>query len=117
MNGTFVGAQPFFNDAIAGTVVQVKAGVGFIYALKLLNKTAAVAYLQIFDLLAASVTIGTTPPKWTIPLAANESTTIPLPFPIELGRLNDGIAGVSVAGTTTPTGSTGAAISVAAAYQ
>lgn len=116
MLATFAGALPFFNDAVAGTVVQVKSGMGMIYALKLVNTTAATAYLQIFDLASANVTLGSTTAKMTYRLAANESVNIPLSVPLELGRTTTN-AGISLAGTTTATGSTGAAISVSALFQ
>lgn len=118
MLGSFVAAQPFFNDAVAGTVVQVKAGAGQLVYLKLVNTTAAAAYLQIFDLLAASVTLGTTTAKWTVRLAANESVSVPMLLPLGLGQVNSlATAGISMAGTTTATGSTGAAISVSALFE
>lgn len=107
----FEGSQPFFNDAVAGTVVNIKSnGLALLCGLKLVNTTAAAAYLQFFDAPAASVVLGTTVPKWVIRLGASETTnpsdlTPPVQF---LGT------GLSCAGTTTPTGSTGAAISVAA---
>jgi hypothetical protein len=113
----FVGSQPFFNDAVTA-VVQVKAGAGFVYALKLVNTTGLTAYLQLFDRVAASVTLGTTAPKMVFRLAANESVTIPLLAPMALGQaINDGTGGISLAGTTTPGGNTTAAISVSAVYQ
>jgi hypothetical protein len=117
MFGSFVGCQPYFNDAVAGTVQQVKAGAGQLFFLKLVNTTAAIAYLQIFDFLAANVTLGTTTPKWTLRLAANESVSVPMLVPLGLGQLNDGTSGISAAGTTTATGNTGAAISVSAIFQ
>lgn len=117
MNGSFVSAEPFFNDAVAATVVQVKAGMGQLFALKLVNTTGAVAYLQIFDLLAANVTLGTTVARWTLRLAANESVTIPVLVPVGFGQRNGTAAGISMAGTTTATGNTPAAISVSAVFE
>lgn len=118
MLGSFVSAQPFFNDAVAGTVVQVKAGAGQLIYLKLVNTTAAVAYLQVFDLAAASVVLGTTTPKWTVRLAANESVSVPMLLPLGMGQLQPlATAGMSMAGTTTPTGSTGAPVSVSAMFE
>jgi hypothetical protein len=114
-------ASPFFNDAIAGTVVDLPSTSGRIYFLKLINTTAAVAYLQIFRSKAAGVTLGTTKPDWTIRLGANEVNSIPMSEnPAEMGgpALPSAVAGqasgLSMAGTTTATGSTGAAISVSA---
>lgn len=117
MLGTYIGAQPFFNDAVAAAAVQVKAGPGQLFALKLVNTTAAVAYLQIFDQLAANVTVGTTAPKWVIRLAASESTPIPLIVPLGIGQLQASNPGISMAGTTTAGGSTPAAISVSALFE
>lgn len=105
------GLTPYFNDAVAGTVQQIKSTAGNIYFLNLLNTTAAAAYLQIFFLPSASVTVGTTTPNWTIRLAANERQIIHLLIPT--GSTGTGL---SVAGTTTATGSTGAAVSVSALY-
>ena len=113
----FVGAQPFFNDAVAGAAVQVKADAGFIHALHLVNTTDQPAYLQIFDLLAASVTLGTTVPKWVVRLAANESLTLPLHRPLALGKMGSANAGISFAGTTSAGGSAPATISVSALYE
>lgn len=105
------GASPYFNDAVAATVQQVKATAGVLYGLKLVNTTAAVAYLQIFSLPSAGVTLGTTPPAWVIRLAANESANVPMPTPANLGG-----TGISIAGTTGAANSTGAAISVSALF-
>lgn len=118
MLGSFVGAQPFFNDAVGGTVVQVKAGAGQLVYLKLVNTTGSTAYLQIFDLVATSVTLGTTVAKWTVRLAGNESVSLPILVPFGLGQLNSlATAGISMAGTTSATGSSAAAISVSALYE
>jgi len=109
----FVGALPFFNDAVAGAAVNIKAsGIVHLFSVKLVNSTAATAYLQFFDKPAAAVILGTTLPVWTIRLAANETTN-----PSEVAPLLvfNG-TGLSIAGTTTPTGAVGAAISVSATY-
>lgn len=113
----FVTAQPFFNDAVAATIVQVKAGRGQLHALKLVNTTSAAAYLQVFDLLSSEVTLGTTPPRWVVRLAADESTTIPMLTPLGLGLGQGDNAGISLAGTTSAGGVTPAAISVSALFE
>jgi hypothetical protein len=104
-------AIPFFNDAVTGTVVDLKAGAGEISSLDLLNTTAATAYLQIFNVPAANVTLGTTTAAHWIRLTANQSKTLIFPEPLKLSG-----TGISIAGTTTKGGSTGAAISVGGAY-
>jgi hypothetical protein len=103
---------PFFNDAVAGAAVNIKAsGNADLFMLKLVNTTAAVAYLQFFDIPAASVVLGTTVPKWVIRLSANETTN-----PSDTAELAFRGTGLSIAGTTTPTGAVGAAISVSAVF-
>ena len=89
----------------AGTVIAISDTSNLLKFLALLNTTAAVAYLQIFNLPAASVTLGTTVPKLSIGLPASAAMSLP----IALGLKLDG-QGISIAGTTTRTGSTGAAI-------
>lgn len=115
---------PFFNDGIAATVVDLPSQNGRIFGLKLVNTTNATAYLQIFNLPAAKVVLGTTVAAWTIRLAASESIVWPMPEnPAEVGGVplpsvvNTKGYGLSMAGTTTPTGNTGAAISVSALVQ
>lgn len=102
----FVGAKGYFNDSVAGTKATAKAARAMVHAIKLVNTTAAAAYLQMFDKAAADVTVGTTPADFTIPLAASESLTLPLHLPLEF------VLGIVLAGTTTAGGSTGAAIKV-----
>lgn len=109
------GATPFFNDAVAGTVVQLKATAGQLYMLNAFNTTGATAYLQIFGKPSASVTLGTTVADWTIRLPLNSSSSVPLVFTVPVNII--GGSGLSIAGTTTATGLTGAAISVSALYQ
>lgn len=107
----FLGGLTYFNDAVAGTKQALKASPALLWTLKLVNTTAAAAYLQFHDKAAADVTVGTTTPKFCVRLAANESVTIPLERPIQF------LTAVTIAGTTTATGSTGAAISVLAVYE
>lgn len=111
MLGTFIGSLPFANDAVSNTKVTMKAGRGQLFALKLVNTTAATAYLQLFDKAAADVTVGTTAPDFFFRLAANESVVISTAFPYAFAN------GLVLAGTTTSTGNTGAAISVTAFYE
>lgn len=108
LGGIAKAGYPWFNDAVAGTVVQVKSGhSGRILAARLVNTTAAAAYLQVFNATSANVTLGTTVPAFTFRLAANESFN-GTNLNIDVGQGN----GLSIAGTTTATGAVGAAISV-----
>jgi hypothetical protein len=110
--GAYQGLTPFSDDNVAGTVKNIKAsGPGQLFALKLVNTTAAVAYLQLFALPAASVNLGTTVPYFFIRLNANESVMVAANEPINFNG-----SGISAAGTTTAGGNTGAQISVTALY-
>lgn len=111
------GARPYFNDAVAGTKQEVSQGQNTVlYSLHLMNGTAATAYLQIFFKKAADVTVGTTVADFTIAIPTNAATDFvqELAFPAGVGVA--GSTGLTLAGTTTATGSTGAAISVSATY-
>jgi len=110
MLGTYVGGIPVFNAGVT-TKTTVKAGKGQLHNLVLQNTTAAKAYLQCFNKLAADVTVGTTVPDFVIPLAASVSQSFPFPMPIDFS------IGLVIAGMTTATGNTGAAIDVLAVIQ
>lgn len=110
----FQGSLPFFNDTVGATVVNIKAsGQALLCGLKLVNTTAAAAYLQFFDMPAANVTLGTTIPKWVVRLGASETTN---PSDLTPPVMFSG-TGLSCAGTTAPNGATPAVISVAAWYE
>lgn len=102
-----IAAGAVFNDAVSNTAVQVSPGRAGLMSLRLINTTAAVAYLQVFNAPATSVTVGTTSAAFAVRLGANETISI------DLGGLQMP-NGIALAGTTTATGSTGAAISVLA---
>jgi len=111
--GPFVGAQQFSDDAVTAPV-NIKAAAGFIFLLNLINTTDADAYLQVFDKPAADVVLGTTVPKFFLRLPASSSLLLPMQaMPIDLTKGT----GMSIAGTTTSTGASTAAISVSAFYQ
>lgn len=82
-------------------------------AVEFLNTTAAVAYVQLFPKPASGVTLGTTAPTFSFGLPANGGMT--LGFGPE-GWVFGG-TGVSVAGTTTRTGASTAAVDVNFIYQ
>ena len=92
------------------TKQQVKGSGGSIASWSVLNTTSAIAYVQVFNALAANVTLGSTTPDWVIPVPANGSTGAGtngwLPFPILHST------GITIACTTTRTGSTTAACDV-----
>lgn len=82
----------------------ISAVSGLLYGWAIINTTAAVAYIQVFDVAAVGdVTLGTTTPRFVIPLAANGVYHFAMKKPIPFST------GIVVFSTTTTTGSTGAA--------
>lgn len=80
------------------------------YSFTVFNTTAAAAYLQVFDLASASVTLGTTTPRFALGIPASGSIFVEFEKPMLF------TVGFVVAGTTTATGATGAALNVVIAY-
>lgn len=106
-----LGATPYFNGALLHTPVLVAAaptgaqgGVRprVLYDLEAVNADTALAYLQIFNAASAgAVTVGATAP--TLAIGVENGQTVQMVFG-DLGVRFD--AGIVIAATTTPTGST-----------
>lgn len=86
------------------TAQTIKAGPGWLYMLEVSNPNTADAFIQLFDALAADVTVGTTTPKHSFLVPAGASAT-------QRGAMDrvwvEGLAfetGITYACTTTPTG-------------
>lgn len=94
-----------YSGSPAGTVLAISSRRCVFSSIQFLNTTAAVGYLQIFNLPAASVTIGTTAPVASFGVPASGSVFVSFPN----GGWIVGGSGCSVAGTTSRAGSTGAA--------
>lgn len=86
--------------ALSNTKVAVKASAGSFGGYMLYNPNAAVAYVQVFDVASASVTLGTTAPTYviTVPPAAGAN----LEFSLGIAHAT----AITLAATTTATGST-----------
>lgn len=84
-----------------------------ITSIDIANPSNAIAYLQIFDLVKTSVTVGTTTPVKTYSIASGDCRTIAPPHPIKV-EPNATNGGVSYAATTgrTTNGAPSAALSV-----
>jgi hypothetical protein len=104
----------FFNPAVT-TVVNVKTTSTQLFGWNLGNSTAAVCYLQMFNNVPANITLGTTAPTVVAEMPASGANVQSNPgsrvFPGQIDGLVFG-SGLSVAATTTPTGSTTCATSV-----
>lgn len=106
------GASSYANAALSATKQQVKASAGNIYAWTAYNPNVTVVYVQVFYLPSASVTVGTTAPSYILPLPPSGGLDTPLLIPLAAA------SGITVACTTTPTGSTapGAAVVFSMGY-
>lgn len=89
-----------------GTATSIKASAGQLYGYHLFNTTAAVAYVQIFNVASGSVTLGTTTPDISIGIPASGGVTVNFDKGIAFGTA------ISYACTTTRAGSTGATCDV-----
>jgi hypothetical protein len=97
------GCSIFSSVSIAGTAVAVKASAGQIYQINATNVNAAARYLKIFNVAAASVTVGTTAP--TLRIALPPSVSVNINFP--QGVAFDTAISAAVVTTAADNGSTG----------
>lgn len=98
-------SAPVELNSLADTVTRVGIAGSTLMACRAFNTTGASAYVQIFDVAAASdVTLGTTVPRWVVKSQASDVSDGD-------GLPTDGLKfelGIFAASTTTPTGLTGA---------
>ena len=89
--------------ALNATKVTVKASPGTLISMFIQNSTAAVEFVQVFNALAANVTVGTTTPTYVIPVpvtAQGGVTNFAPHIPI------DHSTGIVIAATDAATGGT-----------
>lgn len=112
LDGDVGHALPQFTSTVdddPGKLVQ--AGETLLYGYSILNATAAVAYLQLFNAASLSaVTLGTTVADYVIGNAASAVTARSLKKPLFFS------AGLVMFSTTTATGNTGAGQHVSVEY-
>lgn len=102
------GTTPYRNIDVDETEDEIKATAGQLYFLHVMNLTAAVVYVQVYNATAANVTVGTTTPTMTFAVATHGDTNgagFVLSVP-------NGIAfdtAITIACTTTVGGSSGPA--------
>lgn len=92
---------PFFDAAADETAQALKASAGVLKKIWIANLDADTLFLQLFDVAAGSVTVGTTTPDLVIPIPKGDAT--------DYGILSDWInaefgTAITYAVTTTPTG-------------
>ena len=89
------------NALLTNAAVAVKASAGSLYGVSLVNTGTAAAYVQLFDLAAASVTLGTTAPKLSFWVPAGGSWEEKFTGEAKVAFA----AAIAAAATTTATGS------------
>ncbi|HEV2178344.1 MAG TPA: hypothetical protein VGU20_31105 [Stellaceae bacterium] len=90
-----------YSGSIAATVTAVKTSAGTLGAYYIDNPNASMAYVQIFDAAVASVTLGTTAPKWSIGIPASGAANLEFVNGLKFSTA------ITIAVTTTRAGSTG----------
>jgi len=60
------GATPFFDSDGDNSAQALKAGAGVLYKLHVINSNSADAYVQLFNVAAGSVTVGSTTPNYVV---------------------------------------------------
>lgn len=101
------GGTTFHYNGGTNTLTQIKATAGQLYWLHVMNLSASVVYLQLFNKASASVTLGTTVADMIFPIPTQATTSgagfvLSIPNGIAMG------VGISYAITTTKGGSTAA---------
>lgn len=102
---TATGLTRFRNIAVTNTAVAVKGSAGNIYSINAYNPGVALAYLHIYNVAAASVTVGTTVPNWSIALPSTATGTVGIDAISDIPYFTASGA-FSVAASTTPNGGT-----------
>jgi hypothetical protein len=102
------GTSSYFNAALGNTVSSVKSSAGNLYGFTFQNPNSTAAYVQLFDLVSNSVTLGTTAPKLSYWVPAGGSYDL-----VATGEAKISFAtAISIAATTTATGSTTPSVGV-----
>lgn len=97
------GAILFAKENLDETVVAVKATAGRLYGLQAINTQGAVTFVQIFDVAAGSVTLGTTVPDMQFTMVATTGYIDP-PFPSQGIQFDTAI---TIAASTAASGASG----------
>ena len=97
--GTTGGWTPLRINALTTTAVAIKGTAGQLGMIMCFNNAAATTYFQVFNVAQANVTVGTTLPTLSFPVAAGASAGFALPL---VGMQFS--TAMSIAATTTATG-------------
>lgn len=98
-SATATGCDIYFNAALTNTVVSIKTVAGNIYGLRAYNAGASIAFIQVFNVTSASVTLGTTTPTEFFPVPASGGI-----YDDDYSTPATYSSAISIAATSTPTG-------------
>jgi len=104
---TFMASGSDGSSILVATAQAVKASAGALYGYYAYNPESAVTFVHFYNTAAASVTVGTTNPLFTIAIPATSAANLSIPHGITFSN-----AGWSVAATTTAGGNTAPATGV-----
>jgi len=104
---TFMASGSDGSSILVATAQAVKASAGQLYGYYAYNPEAAVTFVHFYNTAAASVTVGTTNPLFTIAIPAGSAANLMFPHGVTFSN-----AGWSVAATTTAGGNTAPATGV-----
>ena len=93
-----VANNKYSNAALDETKDTVTVGETYLANIVVSNRDTAEVSIQLFDKLAANVTVGTTVPDWIVTVPASSVSNILMTLPILFGT------GIVAACATTPTG-------------
>jgi hypothetical protein len=107
------GTTPFFDSSVGNTAQALKASSGQLYKLHAINPNVTATYIQLFDLSAGSVTVGTTPPIYVLYVPGNGAVIDNFTIGMEFATA------ITYTATTTPTGSgaPGSVLQLSAEYK
>lgn len=104
---TFMASGSDGSSILVATSQAIKASAGVLYGYYAYNPEAAVSFVHFYNTAAASVTVGTTNPLFTIAIPAGSAANLTFPYGVTFSN-----AGWSCAATTTAGGNTAPATGV-----
>lgn len=104
-NSAASGSSMFRSAVLSNTVLNVKTASGLVYGYHFYNPNSSIAaFVQLFPVTAASVTLGTTVPRMSIPIPSGQVQSYMFTVP------NYFISGVAAAATISSSGTTANAL-------
>jgi len=97
-NANVTGCDTLFDSDGDNTAQQLKATGGNLYKVDVYNSNGTAAFVQMFDAVTGSVTVGTTTPKYVFFIPAGGAASMDLVVPVSFSTA------ITYACTTTPTG-------------